>query len=80
MNKELDKFLNRNIDEVLEIQRIIEGMLDELDEYGYAEDTLRGIYDMVEETGAVTPGQRTAVENIRAKPSSSNYGRRRRRW
>lgn len=78
MNKELDKFLNRNIDDVLEIQRIIEEMLDEMDKYGYAEDTLRGIYDMVEETGAVTEGQRTAVENIRRKPSTK-YGRRR-RW
>jgi len=34
-------------------------------EYDWAEDTLGGIADWIEENEHCTPGQRTAVENIR---------------
>lgn len=76
MSKELDKFLNRNIDEIIEWQGIITDMIEEPEKYGYADDTLRGILDMMDETGAISDGQKRAVENIRRKPSR-NYGRRR---
>ena len=45
--------------------------LDELDEllsdrrFNFATDTLSGIHDTVKRTGQVTPGQYTAVGNIR---------------
>ena len=43
------------------------GLLEELtsdSRYNWADDTLGGIYQTVEETGVVTKGQRRAVENI----------------
>jgi hypothetical protein len=36
-----------------------------LHRYGFADETLRGIYDSVEETEHVTDGQRRAIVNIR---------------
>lgn len=77
MNKELDKFIHRNIDEIIEWQGIITDMLDEPHKYGYADDTLRSILYMMDETGNITDGQKRAIENIRRKPSTK-YGRRRR--
>lgn len=78
MNKELDKFIHRNVDEVLEWTNIITSMIEDSEDFGYADDTLRGILETIESSGAVTDAQIRAVENIRAKPSS-RYGRRR-RW
>lgn len=40
-------------------------MMRGLSEYGFADDTLRGISDTVERTGLVTEPQRRAVLNIR---------------
>jgi hypothetical protein len=47
------------------------------DEYRWAEDTLEGIKTTVEQRRAVTPGQRKAVENIRAARERSDGWRRR---
>lgn len=79
-NKELDKFIHRNIDKIIEWQIVINDMLDEPHKYGYADDTLRSILYMMEETGDITGGQIRAVENIRAKPTRKNvrYGYRKR--
>lgn len=78
MSNEIDKFLNRNIDEVIEWTNIITTMIEDSEDFGYADETLRGILEHIEQTGNVTDAQKRAVENIRAKPSSK-YGRRR-RW
>ena len=40
-------------------------MMREQREYGFADDTLRGIYDTVEKTKTVTEGQHAAVLKIR---------------
>jgi predicted HTH transcriptional regulator len=74
MNKELDKFLNRNIDEVLEWTNIITTMIDDSESFRYAEETLRGILEHIEQTGAVSSAQIRAIENIRSKPTRK-YGR-----
>lgn len=79
MNKELDKFLNRNIDEIIEWTKKIEEMLDEPHKYGYADETLRSIIFHMEETGAISEAQKRAVANIHAKPTKKN-GRYNRRW
>lgn len=76
MSNEINNFLNRNIDDVIEIQRTLIDMIDEEYNYKYAEDTLRGILDVIERTGVVTSAQRRAVENIRRNPSRK-YVRRR---
>lgn len=47
------------------------------DEYRWAEDTLTGIRQTVEDRKAVTPGQRKAVENIRSARQRSDGWRRR---
>lgn len=74
MSNEIDKFLNRNIDEVIEWTNIITTMIEDSESFGYADETLRGILEVIEQTGAVSLAQIRAVENIRAKPSR-NYGR-----
>ena len=51
-------------------------------DYDYAESTLRGIMETVEQTQVVTEGQRRAVRNITNAPSrrESRGEMRRRRW
>lgn len=75
MSNEIDKFLNRNIDLILEQTQKIEDMLD-TGNYRYADDTLRSILSHMEETGNISEAQIRAIENIRRKPST-RYGRRR---
>lgn len=41
----------------------------ESEEYQYAEETLLGIGERIEETGRVTSGQIEAITNIQQKPS-----------
>jgi hypothetical protein len=74
-NNEIHKFLNRNIDKVIEWRKIIEDMLDEPHRYGYADEMLRSIYAYTEDHGDITEAQMNAIENVRRKPSGS-YGRR----
>lgn len=76
MSNEIDKFINRNIDKVIQWTRFIEDMLDEPDLYGYADDFLRDVLGHIEQVGDVTDRQMKAIENIHNKPSK-RYGRRR---
>lgn len=71
----LEQFLKKNSDRAVKWLAIVEGMLNDYDAYGYAEDTLVGIHDYIEENDNITDAQIQAVENIRDKPSQ-NYGRR----
>lgn len=54
------------------------------DRYRWAEDTLSGIAESVERYQMVTPGQRRAIENIRAAGDKTRTGSRRyegyKRW
>lgn len=53
-------------DEIREAQEFLQDLEDlvESDRCEYARDTLEGIYETVQRTSRVTPGQRRAVENI----------------
>lgn len=42
----------------------IEAMLDE-SRYEFAEETLGGIYDTIQDMGHCSPGQKKAIENIK---------------
>lgn len=77
MVDEIDKFLNRDIDNVIEWTNVLEKMLEAGYVYKYASETLRGILEYVHEHGTITENQIHAIENIRAAPSSPRYGRRR---
>ncbi len=59
-------------DEYIEI---IGEMMGRYDDYGYAQQTLLGILDYIEENNNITDRQVEAVENIRNKPSRKDrYG------
>lgn len=75
MSDALEQFLNKNSDRAKKWQRVIEGMLNSDGDYDYAEETLGGILEYIEENDTITDAQIQAVENIQDKPSSS-YGRR----
>lgn len=65
----LDQFVSR-----------IKGMLVG-DEYLYAEETLRGILETVQQRGIVTEGQRAAIDRIAEKPQRyGSQGRRSQRY
>lgn len=85
MSDALSQFLNKNSDRAAKWMRIIDKMLDDGESYAYAEDTLVGIKQNIEENERVTDAQIQAVENIRDKPSlgyqpRTYYGRNRRRY
>lgn len=65
----LDDFLNKNKDLATKWQDIVSGMLNDVKSYGYAEDTLMGIYDYIQENDAVTQNQIDAIINIKSKPA-----------
>lgn len=46
---------------------ILEDMLGDFDSYHFAETTLLGIYEFVEENGYITDNQIEAIQNIREK-------------
>jgi len=73
MEDALSKFINKKSDRAKKWKDIIDEMLSDNFSYRYAEDTLVGIYEYIEENNDVTNVQITAVENIRDKPST--YGR-----
>ncbi len=74
MNDVLEQFINKNSKRGEEYREIIEDMMGDFSAYNYAEDTLLGILDYIEENDSITDTQVQAVENIREKPSE-NYGR-----
>lgn len=69
----LRNFAKKNDERAAEWLATIEGMLGDYEEYGWAEDTLIGIYDYIMENNAITDKQIQAVENIRD-------ANRKRRW
>lgn len=72
----LDSFLNKNSRRAKAYTEAIEEMMGD-SRWRYAESTLLGILQYIEDNDSVTDAQMQAVENIRAKPSSP-YGKRRR--
>lgn len=65
----LSKFLNKKGSRAIEYRDIIEGMMGDYGSYHYAEDTLLGILDYIEEVGDITDNQIFAVNNIRNNPA-----------
>ena len=72
MNNVLDSFINKNSERANEYREIIEEMMGQ-GRYSYAEQTLLGILDFIEEEDNITDAQVQAIENIREKPSE-RYG------
>ena len=64
MEDALDKFINKNSHKAKDYLSIIGGMMSD-GRYGFAQSTLLGIYDSIEETGTVSDGQMRAVDNIK---------------
>lgn len=68
MSEILDEFLGNdnddNGDSVIKYREIIEDMLND-HRYSFAEETLLGIWDYMNENDKVTSGQMKAVDNIR---------------
>lgn len=73
MNEVLEQFLNKNSKQAKEYKETIEKMLSRNDAYGYAESTLIGILDFIEENDNITESQIKAVENIKEKPSKNAW-------
>ena len=69
----LHNFAKKSDERAAEWLQTIEDMLGDYDEYGWAEDTLVGIYDYIMENNAITDKQIQAVQNIQE-------GARKRRW
>lgn len=72
MSDALEQFLGNKSKRAQEYRDTIEDMLGQYAKYGYAESTLIGILDFIEENNDVTNAQVQAVENIKEKPNS--YG------
>ena len=73
MSDAIEQFLNKTKSRADEYHNIIERMMGD-GTYSYAEGTLLGILDYVEENHTITDKQVEAIENIRQKPSRG-YGR-----
>lgn len=68
----LHNFAKKNEDRALKWLSTIEDMMGDYERFGWAEDTLIGIYDHVMSHNSITDKQIEAVENIREagyKPS-----------
>lgn len=68
MNNALEQFINKNSDRAEEYKLIIEDMMGDYSSYHYAESTLLGILDFIEQNDNITDAQVKAVENIRDNP------------
>ena len=73
MNETISQFLNNHSKRAQEYVEIIENMMGEWNRYGYAEQTLVGILNYIDENNNITDAQVQAVENIIAKPNT-RYG------
>ena len=69
MSNELEQFINKNLARAEEYREIIEDLLGDYASYHYAEPTLLGILDYIEENDAITDAQIEAVNNIKEKPN-----------
>lgn len=72
----LDQFLNQHARKAAIYAEFIEEMMSQPHLYGYAESTLVGIYDYINENNTISDKQATTIDNIRKAPSRT-YGRRR---
>ena len=70
----LEQFINKNSERAEEYREIIEDMMGDYDAYHYAESTLLGILEYIDENDPITAAHIQALENIKEKPSES-YGR-----
>jgi|LSQX01.1.fsa_nt_gb hypothetical protein len=61
----LHNFAKKHDERAAEWLQRIEDMLGDYETYGWAEDTLIGIYDHIMNTNSITDKQIQAVENIR---------------
>jgi hypothetical protein len=71
---DLDKFLGKHEDNAVKYLRIIEDLLADFETYGWAEDTLTGIWEYVDQNNSISEKQMQAVDNIR------EAGEKRRHW
>lgn len=72
MNNAVQQFINKGKESAELYKNIIERMLNDTDEYEYAEETLCGILDFINVEGRITEKQMEAVDNIKDKPSICN--------
>lgn len=72
---DLDKFLKKSDDRAVKWLGIIEDMMGDYEKFGWAEDTLIGIYDHVMNNNSISDKQIEAVQNIRTAGENP-----RRRW
>ena len=69
----LEQFINKKAKRAEEYREIIEEMMGDYSAYNYAESTLLGILEFIDEKDYITDAQVQAIENIREKPSKG-YG------
>lgn len=69
----LDQFINKNSKRASEYMAKIEEMMGQHHLYGYAESTLIGIYDYINENNTITDKQCQAVDNIYDEPSPQHW-------
>jgi hypothetical protein len=68
----LEQFINKNSNRAEEYHEIIEEMMGNHYAYGYAESTLLGILDYIDENDTITDSQVQAVNNIKEKPNEGH--------
>ena len=73
-NNPLEQFINKNSSRAEEYRGIIEEMMADYSAYNYAESTMLGILEYIDENDTITDAQVQAIDNIKAKPSEG-YGR-----
>ena len=73
MDASLEQFINKNSTRAEEYKDVIEDMLASGNRYTYAESTLVGILEYIEENDNITDAQIRVVGNIKDEPSN-RYG------
>ena len=73
----LDSFLNNKAEGAADYMDKISNMLGDTDRYGFAEDTLIGIYNHIDRFGEVSQKQKDAVDNIKQAGHERRTKRRR---
>lgn len=66
-NSILSQFLEKKQERADEYALLIESMMNNYEAYSWAEATLIGIYDFIQDNGYITDKQANAVDNIRRK-------------
>lgn len=68
MDDPIKQFMAHNEARAQECKEEIEYMMGQHDFYGYAETTLLGILEFIEDNNYITKGQILAIENIKDNP------------